>query len=207
MKTTTIASVANEVLGVATSKGEMMRLSEQFLKDHAAKPMELFIETGTGTGAGLQVASKIFDRCMSIEQDKGWFDKAAKDFKATDNVALYWNDSPSLLNSWPMGSKSTTFWLDAHYGGVGPSPAVECPLLAELAAISKAKWKTKPVILIDDAYYFTDLWWRTNGKAGGYDRLKWPTRTQIEAAASLISGGLKLEGFSVRGKDKVYILR
>lgn len=185
-----------------------MKLSEAFLKQYAAKPMELFIETGTGTGAGLQVASKVFDRCISIEQDKGWFDKAAKDFKAVENVALYWNGSAEFLESWPMGSLSTTFWLDAHYGGVGPLPEVECPLMGELLAIAKATWKRKPVILIDDAYYFTDAFWATS-KAKSYDRAKWPTLAQIEAAASCIAGGLKVKGFKARlhGIDKVLVLR
>lgn len=183
-----------------------MRLSELFLKEYSAKPMSLFIETGTGTGYGLRVASKLFDRCLSIEQDRGYFEAAAKEFKAVENVALYWNSSPAFLNSWPMGNSATTFWLDAHYSGVGAANECECPLLGELSAIAKVNWKIKPVILIDDAYYFSDSFWLTS-KSKPYTRDKWPTRYAIQEIGKDIAGGLKLEGFKVRGRDKVLILR
>ena len=161
-----------------------MRLSAAFLQEHSAKPMEVFIETGTGAGSTLAKAAPLFRKCFSCEPDAKRHLSCIKGFSGVSNVFIYFMNSVDFLGNLLtplLGQESATFWLDAHYSGVGPSPDVECPLLDELAVITSVNWQQKPVILIDDAYYFTDAFWSTR-KAMPYTRSKWPTLEQIKKA-------------------------
>ncbi len=180
-----------------------MRLSEDFLKTHAAQPMELFVETGTGLGRSLMTSCGLFDQSLSVEIRKDLFDFNVKLFaRIKRNVCLRHDGSVNVIHDEVHGDKSTTFWLDAHYGGDGQAPEVECPLLDELKAISAIKWGKPPVIMIDDAKYFFPEFWDTD-KAKPYTREKWPTIEQIKEAAP----GFTVEPFKVRGRTKILILR
>lgn len=178
-----------------------MKLSLDFLKEHAAKPMELFVETGTGLGETLAKASCVFERCKSVEFREDLKDFLVGKFNRIDNVSLMCGNSVDLIRS-IKGDKSTTFWLDAHYGGKGPKPEKECPLIDELKTIMAIKWKSKPAIMIDDGQYFFDRFWQTS-KADAYDRKQWPTFEQIEAALP----GFNVVKFMVRGKPKILLAR
>ena len=178
-----------------------MKLYPEFLKQHSNQPMELFVETGVGRGTGLAAASQVFERCLSVEIDKGYFEGAKSAFQSHKNVAIFWNSSPPWIAAFAdvMAPKSTTFWLDAHYGGRGPAPEVECPLLDELAAIMAVPWARKPVILIDDAYYFGVGRFWSRGLSKAYTKSKWPTLEQVLAAAP----GCKHEILWNKGRPKV----
>ncbi len=178
-----------------------MKLSTDFLKEYAAQPMELFVETGTGLGETLAKASCVFERCKSVELREDLKDFLVGKFKRIGNVILRGGKSVDMIRS-IKGDLSTTFWLDAHYGGKGPKPEKECPLLDELKAIMDIKWKSKPTIMIDDGKYFLPDFWKT-ARSKPYNKSQWPTFEQIEAALP----GFGIIKFMVRGKPKILIAR
>ena len=175
-----------------------MRLSPDFLRQYAAKPMDLFVETGCGHGYGLEIASQVFHECQSIELSESNYGHCKKRFSAHPNVRLTLGNSPDYLKTL-TGHRATTFWLDAHYSGAGPKPEVECPLLDELRAIKAIDWNMPYAILVDDGYYFTanNWFWRTEPSLA-YTREKWPTVKQM---AEIM--GVEPLPYMVKGKAKV----
>lgn len=138
---------------------------------------EVFIETGTGRGETLALAAPHFDKCISIELDFKYYLSAIRKFRDTPNVHVYAGNSPQVLPEVIDPEKNTVFWLDAHYTGDGRRVGLnykECPLLDELTEIMMWKWKTHPVILIDDAQAFMP-----EAHTYGSPFMAWPTIQQI----------------------------
>jgi len=145
----------------------------------------LFVETGTGDGATLAQAARYFDRCVSMDWNLDHLRRLEGHWQ---NVTLYPGHSQKVLPRILRHDVPTLFWLDAHYTGNGEerSPYGECPLLDELGAIANVSWKTRPVILVDDAFMFDDAvlppvgfdWTRFN-------RIQWP---RIEDGDAILTG-------------------
>ena len=61
-------------------------------------PNEYFIETGSGTGVGIQMAIDAgFPTIISIELSKKLYNLCNERFKNNPNVILYYNDSAKIL--------------------------------------------------------------------------------------------------------------
>lgn len=122
-------------------------------------PNEVFVETGTYIGNGLQTALTTgFKKCYSIEIHKHLYDNTVKRFEKeieSGQVELFHGNSEELF---PMIveklDRPATFWLDAHISSqYGEMLAKNCPVLEELHAIKNHSIKTH-TILIDDMNCF-----------------------------------------------------
>lgn len=99
-------------------------------------------------------------------------------------------------------TKTTTFWLDAHYSGsdrTWQDPRYgECPLLEELKIITSAPWKNPPIICIDDAFIFNreDIWLGPSHvfQPALFTQSHWPRMADIEKL---------LPGFEIREENYV----
>ena len=117
------------------------------------KHTDIFCETGTFKGAGVQLALDTgFTEIHTIEiQDK--LVKEAKEKFKSQNVKVYHGSSETLLHKIIKDiDEPITFWLDAHVGWVCDTSVKvksKCPLYEELEAIAKHPRKDH-VILIDD---------------------------------------------------------
>jgi hypothetical protein len=117
-------------------------------------PNPVFIETGTYLGEGIDAAVEAgFERIFSIELGESLFVEASKKFSGNKKVSIIRGDSSKSLE--PLISTITTtitFWLDAHcsLGNTAKGDKM-CPLIEELAVISKHPIK-KHTILVDDRH-------------------------------------------------------
>ena len=112
-----------------------------------------FIETGTYHGGSAAWAAGQFDRVHTIEICPKMSARARERLSHLANIEFHCGNSADVL---PMVAASLSgpalFWLDGHYSGPGTGGVEkQCPVLAELEAISRAQ---EPVILIDDARCF-----------------------------------------------------
>lgn len=143
--------------------------------------VQVFIETGYGMGQTLSNAvTQDFEELHSIEIDRNIAARAKGLWEDNDRVHIYEGDSREVLPKIVKPSKSTMFWLDAHwsFGGYGEAkPVDECPLMGELKVISDVKWKEQPLILIDDAPFFDPMFWNNNPTPA--TKSEWPTMEQI----------------------------
>jgi hypothetical protein len=115
-------------------------------------PNEIFIETGSFTGDGIQQALEAgFKKVISIELSDKYFQIATNRFSANPNVLVVQGDSykvlPEILKNI---DKPVTFWLDGHHScGDTALGDFWAPLMQELDAIQSHSIKTH-TILIDD---------------------------------------------------------
>jgi len=132
---------------------------------------DIFVETGTGGGGGIQNALKYgFNEIHSIEIQPKLYELCKKLFKNNQNVHLYLGDSldilPKILSKI---EKQTTFLLDAHVMKLSELQGkVICPVLKELEFIithSKNKNIKHHSIIIDDVKFF-------NGKTESFGKIK-----------------------------------
>jgi len=120
-------------------------------------PRELFIETGTFVGDGIEQALELgFDSVVSIELSEKYYSIATERFRYHPRVKIILGDSYKVL---PEILKYVdcrcTFWLDGHYSGNDTAIGdYNSPLLYELDAISNHKINTHTV-LIDDLRCWT----------------------------------------------------
>jgi len=118
----------------------------------------VFIETGTSRGEGLQTAIDFgFEKYFSVEANAEVYSKACTRFAGQPNVELLLGDGGQVLNGLlRYVTEPAVFWLDSHWS-TGEAPLAQgvdpCPLLAELRAIAEHHVKDH-VILIDDIRYF-----------------------------------------------------
>ena len=124
------------------------------LSDFTRFPATRFIETGTGQGETLMLASASYPECLSIEHDRSRYVQAVKNFLHKPNVRLYSGDAAYFLPFIIDPTVQTTFWLDAHYTSsdpeIRPAKFPNCRILDELLSIIQLKWTVPPIILIDD---------------------------------------------------------
>lgn len=128
----------------------------------------VFVETGTGIGTGLEHALKYgFRGYGSVEINRQLFNDAQK--KYGDQVRLVHDHSVTglkhligLLYGNPI---SILFWLDAHFPGADfqlgsyddPHPdEIKYPLLEELKTIFRLRPDNKDVFIIDDLQLYED---------------------------------------------------
>jgi hypothetical protein len=150
-----------------------------------------FIETGTCEGNSLNNARHYFERCLSVEQNAALRARAIKRFELALNVEIHEGDSPLFLRN-VITDVPTTFWLDAHYFENGDTlgPSGQCPLLAELRAITSFPWTQPHMVLIDDAFMFDDkinhpgsqypFWISNESNHSNYNRVHWPKIDEID---------------------------
>jgi len=109
-----------------------------------------FVETGTGSGATLEIVSQYFRQCFSCDINQKAIDAAIA--KNLPNVDIRLSDSLQFLAQILPGLEDPiVYWLDAHWCG-GICNCKECPLLAELSIIGSLRGKD--VIFIDDVNFF-----------------------------------------------------
>ena len=137
-----------------------------------------FIETGSGSGDSIAQMVPLYAEIHTIEWDRDNHVRCVQRFADQSHVYCHWGSSSDVLPLVIDPAKTTLFFLDAHYRGVGhheqdPTRG-ECPLLAELAVITAVPWERQPVIIIDDAHQFTD---EINPQ--DFDVAQWPRFDQI----------------------------
>lgn len=138
---------------------------------------DVFVETGTNLGETLAEAAKVFGRCQSMEINAELCCRTMRLFTGMeDRVLLGYGDSGVCLGDIldQYLDQKTVFWLDAHATD-GDSTGPQCPLLAELQAITAKDWKHTPLILIDDAPCFG----AAEPMFRGHRPAEWPTIAQI----------------------------
>jgi len=134
--------------------------------------VDFFVETGTAGAYSIVEASKHFPICYTIEliegrtpthkeeivydeNDPTIADHVFNEIKYPENITFCVGDSTEILPNInnQVNSRYAVYWLDAHYSDPDPSPkgCVECPIVAELEAISDNQ---KAIIVIDDARLF-----------------------------------------------------
>lgn len=141
---------------------------------------DVFIETGTYTGRSvLDACKQDFKEIHSIEWLEKHYLACKKKVKGYENCHLHHGSSPDVLPQIIDGTKTTTFWLDAHYQGVRDDEQDpkygECPLLEELKVIFSIDWEVDPFVIIDDVHCFTDGLPRT------FNKSQWPLIEEIKS--------------------------
>jgi hypothetical protein len=130
----------------------------------------IFIETGYGTGNGLEWAvSLAFEKIYSIEIWPAAVEHGRAKFAHDPRVSIIHDHSPNGIACIAEVERSPIFfWLDAHFPGADcfgePFDKADIiprlPLWCELDAIRSApEGARKHTILIDDLRYFADLPW------------------------------------------------
>ena len=115
-------------------------------------PNDLFIETGSFTGDGIQQALNAgFKNVISIELSDKYFEVSRSRFTNNPNVKIIKGDSfkilPDILKDI---NEPVTFWLDGHHSCVDTALGEHwAPLIQELNVIKEHSIKTH-TILIDD---------------------------------------------------------
>ena len=111
----------------------------------------VFIETGSGTGEGIQLAlSAGFETIYSIELSKPLYDHCVDVFKDCSNIHLIHGDSRDVLKELLVKiNEPITFWLDAHCSGGLTEGGSIIPILEEIEIIGKHPIKTHTVIIDD----------------------------------------------------------
>ncbi len=131
----------------------------------------VFVETGTFTGNSARWAAKHFEKAITIERAEGLFNEYSRSLRAIGNVEPLLGDSRTILPSVVEKIGPTVFWLDGHWsGGQTSGQGDECPLLEELAALSK---RTGDIVLIDDARLFL------HAPPEPHNADDWPTITEV----------------------------
>src|SRR5215472_8990757 len=138
------------------------KFSNEFVKQHP-----VFIEPGTGHGAGVKAAQLYpFKYIISIESELSVTNTNLLKFGDDPRVELicgYSVDTIASLLQRDFRDCDPVFWLDAHFPGSDvlggpydnePNLHLRLPLLDELLVIQR--WRPNSVILIDDLRMYAD---------------------------------------------------
>lgn len=142
------------------------------------RSVSVFIETGTFKGATAAWASRHFERVITIENSREYFDEAAKSYQHLRNIEFLQGDSRVLLSQ-VMASirEPAILWLDAHWCGMRSyGSSDQCPLIEELNCVHASG--VQHHIFIDDARLFLSPPPLPNRAE------QWPTIDQICAATT-----------------------
>lgn len=114
---------------------------------------EVFVETGTNTGKGIETALQSgFKRIISLEIEEKFVSLCKEKFKNTPEVYIHYCDSgKDLIKFIKDVNEKMIFWLDGHAD-------YSIPLLNELEQIKTLKRKDH-IILIDDVRMFGHPLW------------------------------------------------
>lgn len=111
-----------------------------------------FIETGTYRGETSFWAAQYFDKVYTIEINEQISNETASQKNVPQNIDFLIGNSKDLLGQLVKRIKGRSFfWLDGHWCTGAGGKEEECPLFAELDALSALK---DAVIFIDDARCF-----------------------------------------------------
>lgn len=132
-------------------------LKSEVLRKYAGH-CQVFIETGTASGEGVQVAIDVgFARIVTIEANPDMFFRACERFAEFDHVICAMGDGGQVLGQILRDvHEPAVFWLDSHWStGEDPlAPGISpCPVISEIRHIAEHPIK-EHVILIDDMRYF-----------------------------------------------------
>ncbi len=132
-----------------------------------------FVETGTFKGGTAAWASNHFERVITIENSKIYFDEATNSYKHLQNIKFLFGDSRAVLkNVLHKLRDPAIFWLDAHWCSMySYGSNDQCPIIDEINIIHSSG--IKHCIFIDDARLFLSPPPLPN-KTG-----QWPTIDQI----------------------------
>ena len=148
-----------------------------------ALPLQLLVETGTFQGDTLNSVSGSFGHSISIELSESLCTQAKERFASRGDIEILQGDSAQqLINARARYTNTPTlFWLDAHWcvAGETSGETIQCPLLAELAAIGALD--PYSVVLIDDARLFVAT------PPAPHDAVAWPTFSEVLAALKHMS--------------------
>lgn len=129
------------------------------------KTSNLFIETGSYLGEGIDVAIESgYDQIYSIELSDHYYNFCLKKFNNNNKIKIIKGCSEDQL---PILLKNINsqcdFWLDAHYsmGNTALGPKI-CPLYEELESI--LKHRPDHTIIIDDVRFMDTDWWENISK-------------------------------------------
>ncbi len=119
----------------------------------SAQSIPNFVETGTFRGGTTLWAAQHFKTVITLEINPEFSRAVSSRPDCPKNIEFLIGNSANLMTQViDRLEGSAVFWLDGHYCGPGTGDAsAECPIMEELAAITKA---TDPIILIDDARCF-----------------------------------------------------
>lgn len=154
----------------------MTTVPEQLVRDlHDRLGLERAVETGTYRGEGTRVLADVFERVVTIEIAPELARAAAKSLSPLRNVEVICGDSCDVLPKLVDPARPTLYWLDGHWsGGETGGERHECPVLAELAALSGGH--PEDCILIDDARLFLAP------PPPPHDADEWPRYREVEDA-------------------------
>lgn len=151
----------------------IMPFKPDILSKYTDKKYNIFVETGSYNGDGIQIALSLgFSKIYSIELSELYYNKCCNRFKDNKNVHLYKGDSVDLLPTVINDLKeSAIIFLDAHYCGVTSNTAlgnVWIPIQEELNGI-KNNLSNNHLIIIDDMLAMDNTHFDINTKkwAGG----------------------------------------
>lgn len=119
---------------------------------------EIFIETGSFEGDGIQAAiDSGYKYIYSIEVQPHYYEHCQRRFGNYNNVSVLLGDSGSLLKEILSSvNQPAVFWLDGHYsGGATGSSGIESPLLQEVSTVIDHDSQDH-VVMIDDVRDFKD---------------------------------------------------
>lgn len=140
--------------------GEVVRFDVSFFRKKYT--LNTFVETGTGTGLGLEsIIPYGFSAMYSCEIVPELYEKSRKRLQH-NHINLYCLKSVDFLTQiLPSIEDNILFWLDAHLPGVdfGMNHTVDSktdilPLESELKIICELRKDFYDVILIDDARFY-----------------------------------------------------
>jgi len=149
------------------------------IKQHSN--VSYFIETGTNKGITAAWAADHFDKVITIERSKAYYEMSRKGLSNFSNVDLRYDDSRNVFaDIMPELKSSTVFWLDSHWcGRVSAGVDDQCPLTRELELIALSI--VNHYILIDDARFFL------SPPPEPYDYKYWPSISDVFEAINKIN--------------------
>jgi hypothetical protein len=187
----------------------MGQLMGSWLQKQGLTNTDWLIETGTLNGKGTARAAMFYKFVHTIELEPRYYVQALPRLAKLPNVALHLGDSRTMLPRIIDPAISTTFWLDAHYDGVGDGKRPEDegsdgPLLTELEIIFSAAWSAPYNIVIDDGEKFDPAWWKYE-PSRKHNRAFWPDGRRIRARVA--QAGLKLEEIKMPNGCATWVIR
>lgn len=114
---------------------------------------EVFFETGTFHGASIEIARRIFPRCLSVEMAEPLYRAAKQRFAGDAAIELFLGESPTVIRELAdeLRARRVVYWLDAHWctSRESAGESSQTPLIDELNAIDRLN--DDSVVMIDDA--------------------------------------------------------
>jgi hypothetical protein len=154
------ANRPNPWLRTSGFEGQVKEYYENLAKHFRRFGRNVFVETGTHLGNGLQCALNTgHSKCYTIEIHEYLYRDARQRFHeqiGTGQVECFWGDSAKVLPGIVAElTEPALFWIDAHISGNYGDKIAEknCPIYEELEAIAASAIRTH-TLMIDDLACF-----------------------------------------------------